>query len=1208
MAATEPTVGSGAFLGFWSSVRTKLMVAFLAISVFAVAAAALGMWSLARVDASLRIVTDERVPEALALSDVSGQTQRVLRAAPELLIVSDEDALARTSAVVLEEADQLRRIIQQTGAVEPQGLVEPFYSNLLALEALVKTRLETSGDREAVSARLRKATDVATRLILPAERILGGQLSEWNTSDAPTADALTERQRELAQDIIGILPQIDLLTRIGDLKAEIQRVSEATTVEEVDVLAFGLRRAIDEVDEGVQVTPARARNRLVRQVAIIKELSEGENGLAALRKRELELIVEAEDLLNTNADLSAELVNSVVALVATAKADIDTAKSDATAVKERNTRILQAVSVASVLFSILIGWLYVSRNLIQRLVALSRSMLSIAGGDLKVALPSPRNNDEISQMARALEGFRDTAVEVEESNLREISEARRRLTDAIESISEGFVLYDADDRLVLSNKTYLSMLGADLKDKVQSGDSFESIMRRTVENGLVADAIGREEQWLQERLRKFKNPRADQLQHYTDGRWIKISEFRTENSGTVAVYSDVTELHDAKDQAEAASEAKSTFLATMSHEIGTPMNGVIGMCNLLLDTQLSDEQRDYCETINSSADSLLTIINDILDFTRVEAGKLELEERPFDLRNCVEGAVDLVAFFAAKKGIELAYVIDHGTPEHLVGDSTRLRQVMLNLLNNAVKFTNEGEVILTVSGRPVDGTDIAHVQFSVRDTGIGIPGDRMNRLFQTFSQVDSSTTRRYGGTGLGLVISQRLIALMGSEIEVESREGVGSEFRFPLELKMSDEAVGKEPRGDIQDCLGRSVLLVDDNATNLQILTKQIEAWGMLASATRSPETALDWVKQGREFDLVITDMNMPEIDGVMLAKGIQENASNDTVPIILLSSLGGLGATEGDRPIFSATLSKPVKPSSLLNSILSALQSDRVRVAQTVDPKDDAFDRGMAERLPLRILAVDDHPTNVKLILLILERLGYAADIANNGREALEALNKAEYDLVLMDIEMPEMDGIAATQAIRTKWGTDKPKIIAMTANAITGDRDRYLAQGMNEYVSKPIAVPALQAAIENCFDGSSVAEMPAPTEADTREQAVADIGDKQKTFDPSALHTLSELVGDDREALGAITDSFFEESPRLIEDLKKAADDGDAVLARRASHTLKSSARDFGAMRLAEICEEIEGRASDGDIQGLGDCLAEIRNEFADASTAIRSHELLA
>ena len=228
----------------------------------------------------------------------------------------------------------------------------------------------------------------------------------------------------------------------------------------------------------------------MRQVAIIKELSEGENGLAALRKRELELIVEAEDLLNTNADLSAELVNSVVALVATAKADIDTAKSDATAVKERNTRILQAVSVASVLFSILIGWLYVSRNLIQRLVALSRSMLSIAGGDLKVALPSPRNNDEISQMARALEGFRDTAVEVEESNLREISEARRRLTDAIESISEGFVLYDADDRLVLSNKTYLSMLGADLKDKVQSGDSFESIMRRTVENGLVADAIG----------------------------------------------------------------------------------------------------------------------------------------------------------------------------------------------------------------------------------------------------------------------------------------------------------------------------------------------------------------------------------------------------------------------------------------------------------------------------------------------------------------------------------------------------------------------------------------------------------------------------------------------------------------------------------------------------------------------------------------------
>ena len=1203
MAAIDPKTGSGAFLGFWSSVRTKLMVAFLAISVFAVAAAALGMWSLARVDSSLRIVTDERVPEALALSDVSGQTQRVLRAAPELLIVTNEDALQRTSAIVLDEADELRQIIQQTGAVEPQGLVEPFYTNLLALEALVRRRLETSGDRETVSGRLRKATDVATRLILPAERILGGQLSEWNTSDAPIAAELTDRQRELAQDIIGILPQIDLLTRIGDLKAEIQRVSEAATVEEVDVLAFGLRRAIDEVEEGVQVTPARARNRLVRQVAIIKELSEGENGLAALRKRELELIGEAENLLSTNADLSAELVNSVVALVATAKAEIDSAKSDATAVKERNTRILQAVSVASVLFSILIGWLYVSRNLIQRLVALSRSMLSIADGDLKVALPSPRNNDEISQMARALEGFRDTAVEVEETNLREISEARRRLTDAIESISEGFVLYDADDRLVLSNETYLSMLGPDLKNEVRPGDSFESIMRRTVDNGLVEEAIGREEQWLRERLRNFKNPRADQLQHYTDGRWIKVSEFHTENSGTVAVYSDVTELHDAKDQAEAASEAKSTFLATMSHEIRTPMNGVIGMCNLLLDTALSNEQRDYAETINSSADSLLTIINDILDFTRVEAGKLELEERPFDLRECVEQAIDLVAFFAAKKGIELAYAIDHETPEYLIGDSTRLRQVVLNLLNNAVKFTNEGEVILTVSGKPLDRTDKARLQFSVRDTGIGIPEDRMNRLFQTFSQVDSSTTRRYGGTGLGLVISQRLVSLMGSEIEVESIEGKGSEFRFSLELKMSEEAVGREPHGDIQDCRGRSVLLVDDNATNLQILAKQTEAWGMQASTTRSPETALDWVKQGREFDLVITDMNMPDMDGVMLAKAIKELTSKKTVPIILLSSLGntsGLKVSDGDRPVFSATLTKPVKPSALLNSILSALQSERVQAAQPVDPKGNVFEKGMAERIPLRILAVDDHPTNVKLIILILERLGYAADIATNGQEALEALNKADYDLVLMDIEMPEMDGIETTHAVREKWGTDRPKIIAMTANAITGDRDRYLAEGMNEYVSKPIAVPALQAAIENCFGGNSNAEMPVVEAENT--------GDKEMEFDPSALQTLSDLIGNDREALGALTDSFFTESPQLIDDLGTAAENGDAVLARRAAHTLKSSARDFGAKRLAHICEDIEACAIEGEIEGLGDRVPGIRDQFAKVSKAIESHELLA
>ena len=746
------------------------------------------------------------------------------------------------------------------------------------------------------------------------------------------------------------------------------------------------------------------------------------------------------------------------------------------------------------------------------------------------------------------------------------------------------------------------MLGRELKDEIRPGDSFESIMLRSIENGLVQDAVGREEEWLAERIRQFRSPGEDHLQRYTDGSWIKISEFRTENSGTVAIYSDVTELRDAKDQAEAASEAKSTFLATMSHEIRTPMNGVIGMCNLLLDTALSDEQRDYCETINSSADSLLTIINDILDFTRVESGKLELEARPFKLRTCIEQALDLVAFLAARKNIELAYAIEPGTPENLVGDSTRLRQVVLNLLTNAVKFTEVGEVVLTVGGRQLPDTMKCALAVSVRDTGIGIPKDRMDRLFQSFSQVDFSTTRRYGGTGLGLVISQRLVGLMGSEIEVSSEPDKGTEFQFSLVLPIGGDLPERDSDSEIGDCRGKRILLVDDNATNLRILVKQVEeAWGMIAEATQSPDLALRWIEAGDEFDLVISDMSMPEMDGAMLATAIRKHLPTSKLPIILLSSLGTnpFDATEKASP-FDATLTKPAKPSALLDAILSANNSDRVIATRHTASAKSNFDMEMAERLPLRILLVDDHPTNVKLGLLILERLGYRADSAHNGREALSAIETIDYDLVLMDIEMPEMDGLEATQAMRAKHGPHKPKIIAMTANAMIGDRDKYLSEGMNEYVSKPIAIPALKAAIENCFRAEPSADAVVPNVAQGNKDA-------SDSFDPAALNALFELVGKDREALTALSASFFEEAPRLLKDLGTAVTNQDSVLARRSAHTLKSSARDFGAIRLADICRKLENKARDGDIGDLDTRVSAIGQELATATEAIRGHALL-
>jgi two-component system, sensor histidine kinase and response regulator len=763
-----------------------------------------------------------------------------------------------------------------------------------------------------------------------------------------------------------------------------------------------------------------------------------------------------------------------------------------------------------------------------------------------------------------------------------------RFRKLVQSSLIGVLVADLDGRILDANDTFLCSIGYSREDLAAGRLRWDAITppdhrwadERAIEQ---LQATGTSEPWEKEYIHK-------------DGHRIPvlIGVTMLERPGTECICFVVDirrqkqteqELKAAKEAADAANEAKSQFLANMSHEVRTPMNAIIGITELVLSTPLAPKQAEYLRMVMQSAESLLAVINDVLDFSKVESGRVELERLPFSLRESIGDAVKSLALRSHEKGLELALDVARDVPDWLLGDAGRLRQIVINLLGNAIKFTHEGEVVVQVT-RAEQYDHQAVLQFCISDTGIGIPAEKLQRVFEAFEQADASTTRNYGGTGLGLAIVRRLVELMDGRVWIESTVGKGSRFYFTARVELCNEAPPERPKARREALKGTRALLVDDNATNRRILSDVLTSWELLPTACESAADAhaelREAFRSGKPFELLLSDVNMPECDGFTFLEQVRRDPSVANIVAIVLTS--------GDRAEDSARcrelgvdqrLMKPVKQSELYNAIIDALGI----TPQTADEEQSAGANLPATR-PLRILLAEDSFVNQRLAVGLLERHGHRVTIANNGRQAVDFAAGNGFDVILMDVQMPELDGLEATRLIRDQerqTGSRVP-IIAMTAHAMKGDRTRCLAVGMDEYVAKPVRERQLLTALRTVL-GEDVAPPPAEHVEEMPEP------DQQVIDWDAAL----KICAGDRELLRDIAGAFLEEHPRRISEIRRAIDTSDWELLHRAAHTIKGSMRYFGAAAVFDRAFGLEQLAASQSLEGAEEIFSLLKQELA-------------